>query len=991
MKLQFEPDLDFQLSAIESVCDLFRGQEVYRSEFSLSPEPNGQARLGMEDNDLGIGNLLNLPEDVLLDNLQDVQLRNGLQASSVLGSKDFTVEMETGTGKTYVYLRTIFELNKRYGFTKFAIVVPSIAIKEGVNKSLEIMGDHLRNLYSGTPFDHFIYDSAKLGQVRNFATGSQIQIMVMTVGAINKKDVNTIYQENEKTGGEKPIDLVKATRPILIVDEPQSVDGGLAGRGKEALQAMNPLCTLRFSATHVETYNMIYRLNAVDAYQQGLVKQIEVAAGTIVDDHNSPYVRLIETKRRRGSISARVEIDIEGTNGHVSRRERNVQDGDDLEILTGRSIYQNHYVGEIRAGQGKDNMELRTPGTERWLVPGEAYGSADSAVVQRGMIRKTIQEHLDKERLLHPAGIKVLSLIFIDQVSRYRAYDENDNPSKGEYALLFEEEFRRAANHPDYRSLFEETDLEKEIELIHNGYFSIDKKTLWTNTEENNQANRENAERAYRLIMRDKEKLLSLEEPLRFIFSHSALKEGWDNPNVFQICSLRDIGSERERRQTLGRGLRLCVNQAGERQRGADINTLTVVARESYQEFAENLQREIENDTGIRFGVLERHQFASIQIMDENGQPKSIGIEKSEEIWKFLESHGYVNDRGEIEEPLREALRIQSLILPVEFEALREAITKVIDKADRRIHIKNASERRALKPREVVLDGEDFQFLWNTIKHKTTYRVHFDNDELITRCTEALSDIPLTPRTRIQWNTASIQIDLSGVEATSTEGTLPTAIDNDVEELPDVLTELQNRTQLTRRSIQKILSNSGRIHEIRYNPHKFIEMASHAINFRKRLAIVDGVKYQRLGEEFYYAQELFKEKELTSYLKNSLEAKKSVYERIPFDSSTEEEFARHLEANTAIKVYAKLPRWFSVATPLGPYNPDWAVLVSDSEGERVYFVAETKGSQQPEDLRETEKAKTICGKAHFEELSSKGTKVNYRVVTELNQLLAEVS
>ena len=414
MKLHFEPNLDYQLQAIEAVCDLFRGQEVCRTEFTVVRNAaDAQAGLGFAESDLGTGNRLNLPDEEIFANLNDVQLRNGLSPSAALDSGDFTVEMETGTGKTYVYLRTIFELNKRYGFTKFVIVVPSVAIKEGVYKSLQITDDHFRALYSGTPFEYFLYDSTKLGQVRNFATSPQIQIMVVTVGAINKRDVNNLYKDSEKTGGEKPIDLIRATRPILIVDEPQSVDGGLQGRGREALVAMNPLCTLRYSATHANEHHMVYRLDAVDAYERKLVKQIEVASATVKDAHNKPYVRLVSTRNQRGTISAKVELDIETTTG-VRRREAMVQDGDDLEQTTGRAIYHNCRIGEIRVKTGDEFVELRVPGGEHFLRLGEAYGDVDTLAIQREMIRRTIREHFDKEKRLRPQGIKVLSLFFID-------------------------------------------------------------------------------------------------------------------------------------------------------------------------------------------------------------------------------------------------------------------------------------------------------------------------------------------------------------------------------------------------------------------------------------------------------------------------------------------------------------------------------------------------------------------------------------------------
>lgn len=589
MKLHFEPNLDYQLAAIEAVCDLFRGQETCRTEFTVTKSALGGAFIPGLESDLGVGNRLTLLDDELLKNLGDIQLRHGLAPSSELTSGDFTVEMETGTGKTYVYLRTIFELNKRYGFNKFVIVVPSVAIKEGVYKSLQITEQHFKGLYAGVPYDYFLYDSNKLGQVRNFATSASIQIMVVTVGAINKKDVNNLYKDSEKTGGEKPIDLIKATRPIVIVDEPQSVDGGLQGSGKRALEAMNPLCTLRFSATHVDRHHMIYRLDAVDAYEKRLVKQIEVASATVEDAHNKPYVRLLSVKNQRGTISAQVQLDMQSAAGGIRRQTVTVQDGDDLKQTTGRAIYADCLIGEIRVAKGDEYLQLRVPGGEQYLRLGQAWGDVDLLAVQREMIRRTIREHLDKEKRLRPQGIKVLSLFFIDEVAKYRSYDSDGNPIKGDYARIFEEEYRRAATLPDYHTLFQEVDLSHAAEEVHNGYFSIDRAGGWTNTAENNQTNRDNAERAYNLIMKEKEKLLSLQTPLKFIFSHSALKEGWDNPNVFQICTLRDITTERERRQTIGRGLRLCVNQQGERIRGFDVNTLTVVAMESYEQFAENL------------------------------------------------------------------------------------------------------------------------------------------------------------------------------------------------------------------------------------------------------------------------------------------------------------------------------------------------------------------------------------------------------------------
>ncbi len=990
MKLHFEPNLDYQLQAVEAVCDLFRGQEICRTEFTVTREAKDpQTQMAFTQTDLGIGNRLTLLDDELLANLHAIQLRNGLPPSASLSTGDFTVEMETGTGKTYVYLRTMFELNKRYGFSKFVVVVPSVAIKEGVYKSLQITEDHFKTLYSGVPFEYFLYDSAKLGQVRNFATSSTIQIMVVTVGAINKKDVNNLYKDSEKTGGEKPIDLIRATRPILIVDEPQSVDGGLEGQGKKALGEMNPLCTLRYSATHVDKHHMVYRLDAVDAYERKLVKQIEVAAATVDGGHNKPYVKLLGVSNRRGVITAKIEIDVEAADG-VTRREVSVQDGDNLEMTSGRAVYANCRVGEIRVASGDEFMELRYPGGEQYLRPGQAYGDVDPLAVQRQMIHRTIKEHFEKEKRLAPAGIKVLSLFFIDAVEKYRAYDKDGQPLKGDYARIFEEEYRRLAKHPDYQRLFKEVDTTTAAESVHNGYFSIDKKGGWTDTAENNQANRDNAERAYNLIMKEKERLLSFETPLKFIFSHSALREGWDNPNVFQICALREMGTERERRQTIGRGLRLCVNQNGDRLRGFEVNTLTVIATESYEQFAERLQKEIEDDTGIRFGIVESHQFAGVVVVSDDGRSSPLGFEQSQALWEHLKYLGLLDAKGRVQDALRQKLKDGTLVLPEPFAAQLPQVKEILRKLAGHLAIKNADERRQVKTRQAVLHGPEFKALWDRIKHKTTYRVLFDNEKLLATCVQALKEAPPIAKTRLQWRKADLQIGRSGVIAEETASSATVTLDEGDIDLPDVLTDLQDKTQLTRRSICRVLVDSGRLDDFKRNPQQFIELAAEIINRAKRLALVDGIKYQRVGDEEYYAQQLFETEELTGYLKSMVEAQKSVHEHVIYQSDTERTFAEQLEMNEAIKVYAKLPGWFQVPTPLGPYNPDWAVLVDKDGVERLYFVVETKSSLFTDDLRDKESAKIKCGEAHFAELAMHSSPAaQFLKATKLEDLLAK--
>ena len=813
MKLHFEPDLDYQLQAIEAVCGLFHGQETCRTEFTVTRDA-AAGQMSLLENDLGIGNRLTLLDEELLANLHAIQLRHGLAPSASLASGDFTVEMETGTGKTYVYLRTVFELNKRYGFTKFVIVVPSVAIKEGVYHTIGTAAEHLKGLYAGAPFDFFIYDSAKLGQVRNFATSPQIQIMVMTVGAINKfgderkalaeeadeaarreKSKNVMYRPSEKTGGEKPIDLIQATRPILIVDEPQSVEGGLNGKGKKAMERMNPLCNLRYSATPKEAHHMVFKLDAVDAYERKLVKQIEVAAASVEGGHNKAYVRFIApVSRGKSVVGAKVELDIATAHG-VARQTVTVAPLDKLEEVTRREIYRDHIIGQdIRHAKDDKFMELRYPGGEEYLRPGQAYGDVDALAVQRQMIHRTIREHLDKEKRLRPQSIKVLSLFFIDAVEKYRQYDADGNPVKGDYARIFEEEYRHLAKHPDYQTLFKEVDLTTAAEDVHNGYFSVDRKKVGGKTVEMFKDSRGEGttladDDTYSLIMRDKEKLLSFETPLKFIFSHSALREGWDNPNVFQICALREMASEQQRRQTIGRGLRLCVNQNGERLRGFERNTLTVIATESYEQFAEKLQKEIEDETGIRFGIVETHQFAGVTATGADGQPVPLGFEQSKVLWEHLKTAGLVNAQGRVQDKLRQQLKDGTLTLPEPFAAQLPQVREILRKLAGRLEIKNADERKQVKTRQAVLQGEDFKALWERIKYKTTYRVQFDNEALLAACIEAIKapNFAIT-KTRLQWRKADLAIGRSGVDVKGTATSTPATLDEGDIELPDILT-----------------------------------------------------------------------------------------------------------------------------------------------------------------------------------------------------------
>ena len=561
---------------------------------------------------------------------------------------------------------------------------------------------------------------------------------------------------------------------------------------------------------------------------------------------------------------------------------------------------------------------------------------------------------------------------------------------KGDYARIFEEEYRRISMHPDYLSLFVGLDPARFFEEVHNGYFSIDKKGGWSDTAENNQSSRENAERAYNLIMKDKEKLLSTNVPLKFIFSHSALREGWDNPNVFQICSLRNIQTERERRQTIGRGLRLCVNQNGDRVRDPNINTLTVIANESYEQFAENLQKEIETDTGLRFGIVESHQFAGVSVAGDDGQAMPMGDERSRILWDHLKSSGYIDGKGKVQDALKRDLKSGMMNLPAGFEKQRAQIEEILRKLSGRLEIRNADERRQVRLRKEVYLSSEFSSLWERIKSKTTYRVEFDNEKLIDDCVQAIKDAPPVARTRLNWHKADLAIGKAGVEATEVEGASTVILQENDIELPDLLTVLQDRTQLTRRTLVDILFKSGRLNDFKSNPQQFIELVTHSIGHCKRLLLVNGIRYQRLGDESYYAQELFEQKELTGYLKNMINVKKSVYEQVVYDSEIEHEFAGELEKNSAVKVFAKLPGWFEVSTPLGRYNPDWAVMVEQDGNEKLYFVVETKSTLYTNDLRSPESGKIACGKAHFEAIRASRSPAEFVLAETFNDVFTHI-
>lgn len=994
MKLHFEAELDFQLEAIAAVVDLFEGRTEESSQFTVLP-PGAAAQLQLDGRlqGTGVGNAWGLSPEQVLANLRRVQLRVGLAPSEGpldLDDLDITVEMETGTGKTYVYLRTVYELHQRYGLTKFIVVVPSVAIREGVKKSLDIMAEHLGGLYGNPPVRSFVYDSSDLPRVQSFATSPQLEIMVATIQALRQTDQVLFHRPTEKLQGARPAELIQGTRPVVIVDEPQSVDGGAAGAGRQALRALHPLLTLRYSATHIDRHHMVYRLDAVDAFERKLVKAIQVSSATVHGGGDRAYVRLVEVVRKgKSRLFARLEVDTEDGKGGVRRTVVRAMDGDELEEHTGRALYRDLRVGEVRYGRRAEDREVQlfTPdGEEHWLAEGAALGDVPLAELQRQMIRRTIAEHLKRAARLHPKGIKVLSLFFVDEVAHYRSYDAEGNAVPGPFARAFEAEYRALCRDRKVRAAFGEHG-PPDPSTVHDGYFSIDRSrrkgtSKWVDTQERNAKGRAAAEEAYKLIMQDKERLLSLDTPLQFIFSHSALREGWDNPNVFQLCSLRDMRTERQRRQSIGRGLRLCVNQQGRRVRDPGINRLTVVALESVADFAAGLQREIAEQAGITFGVVDKGAFAALVLPAGEGEggrsePEPLGTERSAALWRWLKEQGYIDALGRVTEALAAALAAEALDLPEAFAGLEAEVLRILRKLARGVEVRDADEAEPVELNREVLDHPDFQALWGRIKHKTVYRVHFDVETLAARCVAAMQDEDFEPeRLRLTWTTARLDVDQAGVhveKARQVGG--PRSLRGERPPVPDVLTALQDRTGLTRRTLARILVDSGQLGLLARRPQAFLQATVAVIRRELRRALVDGVRYERLGDSEAYALSLFEERELVAYLgRNAVPSTKSPHRYTVYDSEgIEKPFAEWLEGAEAVRFYVKLPGWFRIPTPLGAYNPDWAVLVEApgaAEGqEKLYFVVETKGHLELERLRLTEADKIRCGKRHFAALA----------------------
>lgn len=903
MKIQFEKNQEYQLQAIQAVIDTLEGQALGGNAFALVQEIGSLAFT-----EHGVGNQLTISTEQILENLQIVQTANHLAPSDELkliqykteegettspmfgraAFGNFSIDMETGTGKTYVYIRTIYELNKVYGFKKFVIVVPSIAIKEGVVKNLQITFDHFQELYQNEPVRFEVYDSKKLNSLSNFARSNTVQILVINIDAF-AKDQNIINQVRET--GVKPIEYLQGTNPIVIVDEPQNMETDIR---KRAIANLNPLFTLRYSATHTNAYNLIYKLDPVKAYDLGLVKQIEVDSVVADNENGGAFMSLDGFKLAKRSLGVVLTILVNQSSGssprEVVKKRVTAKNGDNLYQLSGQvEAYKNGYVINTIDSE-EQYIEFSSGNT---LYQGQPQGGLNEEV-QREMILATIENHLRKEKELNPLGIKVLSVFFIDKVANYRVYDSSGNPQPGKFASWFEEALNATMQKPAYRNLYTH-----EVASMHDGYFSQDKGKFRDSKEgKGNKADDE----AYQLIMRKKEELLDIDTPLRFIFSHSALREGWDNPNVFQICTLNETKSETKKRQEIGRGLRLCVDKNGVRNREREINRLTVIANESYETFARALQSEIEQDAGVNFAG----------------------------------------------------------------------------------RIKNARTRQKVELKKGWNLDPHFLDLWNRIKYKTDYQVDYTTADLIRNASKAVKAMPAVPMPQIQRvktltvfdrDAAGQLIGVGGEVKSSKERTVTNTF-----ELPDFVGYIQSKTELTRDTISQIILNSGRLKEVFNNPQLFMDSVVRVIKAEFDALKINGIKYEKVvggnSAQQSYEMQLFEGREVESYLDNLIAVKKqekTLFNYILIDSlsTPEQTFAKECESRDDILFYIKLPAWFVIKTPIGGYNPDWA-LIKQEEGEqkKIYFVAETKDPKAVKNrdlLRESERMKIHCGEQHFAE------------------------
>lgn len=974
---KFDASQPYQLEAINSVVDLFDGQPkdaeklvtTLRNAAVLPDSDQATLDIDLTQEVGAVGNRLVLDRDTVLANMQRVQDRNGLEVVSKLfddSGLDFDIEMETGTGKTYVYLRTIFELAEKYNFTKFVILVPSVAIREGVNTSIRLMRSHFEDLYKkrNITFDSSVYSGKTAEEVQSFATSTNVQIMVMTIDSI-RGNANTriIHQTRDKLNGLKPIDYLKATHPVVIMDEPQNMESRLS---QSAVSELDPVFTLRYSATHKKLRNVVYRLDPVDAHDLGLVKQIVVADVQQQGADATPYIKLVEVKNDKGWV-ARLELSCRKADGSLERRVVNVKQNQELSDprLTNNASYDGWRVNEMSIEPAYVDLTLHG-----YLYQGETIGGSSGAIYKE-MIRETIKEHLRKETQLRAKGIKVLSLFFIDKVESFLGDGSNNNDANGQFVQWFDELFvEERAKSPLWQELLPQSPAE-----LRRGYFSVlkGKRGAPDGFKEASKSGTTKAEDdAYELIMQDKERLLDENEPTRFVFSHSALREGWDNPNVFQICTLREMGAETERRQTLGRGLRLPVaKREGGYERVADrgIATLTVIANESYKQFADALQKEYK-DAGVEIGRVRKAEFSRIPLQNPDGSltDDNLGYEGSVSIWEHLLAQKFIDKDGVVQPKFQPNTLDFSLNMPVDFMWAEPFVIELVGRANIGKYVKPKSKRHSRKLNKELFANPEFEKFWETISRRTTYRVEVERDKIIENSVKAIKEAPAIDPLRIQVTRAGVKVlrgGAKGQELGSRQQELRGSYD-----LPDIIGELQEATSLTRKTIVDILVGSGRLDEFIANPNDFISMARRLMQTELAKLVVDGVQYEKIAGSVYELRELRKdgEEEKERFLDQMYKlenAGKSNFDYVVYDSGPEREFAELLDGREDIKFFMKLPDKFKIDTPVGPYNPDWAIVKHEDGEERVYMIRETKSTEDEIKRRPTENAKIKAATKHF--------------------------
>ena len=986
MKLKFKHQ-SFQRDAARAVTDIFIGQR-FSDGFTYTFDQGKQAQGTIPTALTGYRNEpLMIDNASMVSNIRDIQMRQDLEPiNKIVGEHEglnFTIEMETGTGKTYTYIKTMYELNKLYGWSKFVIVVPSIAIREGVLKSLDIMQDHFAEQY-GKRLVYFVYNSKNLAPINSFALDPSLQVMVINTQAFNARgaDARRFTSRLEDFGFRRPIDVMAATNPILIIDEPQSVlgvDRNNATRTK--LKEFKPLFSLLYSATHRkdDLYNQVFRLDAIDALNRRLVKKIEVLGvkqqGTTATNGFVYLEKIIITK---GQPQARISHDVKGANG-LKKVSKLITDGYDIfQNSDELAEYQDHYIVTDIDG----NKGCITLLNGKTIYEGEIIGSVNEDYIRRIQIKETIRTHLERERALFGKGIKVLSLFFIDHVENYRIYESGGSTRNGKFAEMFEEEYVNVMHEMqptfgDEQYLQYLAKIDRDICCIHQGYFSRDKKGHMVNPKIERGSTDSADVDAYNLIMKDKERLLSFDEPTRFIFSHSALKEGWDNPNVFQICTLKNSNNETKKRQEVGRGMRLCVDRNGERQDedllGSavfDTNILTVIASESYEDFSKALQDELASAISTRPIIVTANLFDGKTIVfASTGEERKLSTSQAVEVKDGSLEFGDFNDAG-------------------------ASIVAILDKVFNPDALRpdNARKAREAKFDEDKFKKKEFQALWKRINSKSFYTVDFDTAELVQNAIKGIDDYLNVTEIRIIVGSGTLENIRDKEElqsdASMTTGKVRTirvneAVGNNVKY--DLLGKLVEATGLTRKVIAKILTGikPEKFYQFRLNPEEFIITVGNIINDAKALAVIKHIEYSKLDET--YDSDIFTESTIRGKLGvNAIESDKSLYDLVVVDSAgTEKPFAEMLEAENDVEVYTKLPRGFYINTPMGHYNPDWAVVFREGTVKHIYFIAETKGKSQhalkSANLRGTEYSKIECARRHFASISD--STVKYDVVT----------